>query len=320
MKKHLLALIPSLLLFALVMNSCGVFSGAGRDLGSGLVHGIGDESKTLDSVVNNIATTLVNGITDKEGERKLRAFIDSLIFTAGHGLNAQTVAIRDSLLPYIDSWVKQVKNDLIGASTTSQLAAIREEVLGARTKELVDQILKTVSVQLNTEVASLKEELIGPTTSNALAAIVAKLIDTLNHGLNTKLYPGLKDQEEGVQKIATGLLWTIGAIILVLMVAGTWLYLQRKKYMQVSELLTNEIHNIPDQSLFDELTYRVSTEAKKRKLEPALKKILEEQGITGRTTWKVGNPVLLGADTAHGAPNYSFRETSEVKDQPKEPA
>ena len=61
------------------------------------------------------------------------------------------------------------------------------------------------------------------------------------------------------------------------------------KIEKISEVLTYQIHETKDQNAYDELTARISSNAKREGVEPVLRDILKSKGMLGSESWKPGN-------------------------------
>ena len=55
-------------------------------------------------------------------------------------------------------------------------------------------------------------------------------------------------------------------------------------------LLTKQIHDIPDQQVYDTVTARIKNEAVTAGLEPTLRKVLKENGLINTEAWKKPTP------------------------------
>ncbi len=61
--------------------------------------------------------------------------------------------------------------------------------------------------------------------------------------------------------------------------------MRRKRERRILDLLTYQIHEIPDQQAYDELVTRIRRNAQEQGLEPRLREILAERGILGQENW-----------------------------------
>jgi hypothetical protein len=236
-----------------------------RVVGSGIVTGVNDSllpepiQKKLNMLVGSLASTLVASAQDTLLDAKTRAKIDSTL----SGIVATLTGKKTRL--GLDSLIGSV-----GRSARLQIGLILQDALGKKTQDEIAAMLNRVIGDSTTmRIDTLMNHLLGTYPQRSLQA----LIDTINRGL--------KQSGTEVKSTSNAIIWSlVGGIVVVLGIA-TWLYIQKRKVQQVSEVVTYSIHNIPDKSAYDELTHRISDEAKRRKVEPVLQHILEEQGLRG---------------------------------------
>lgn len=241
-----------------------------RALGSGLITGINDSllpepiQRKLNTLVGSLASTLVASAQDTLLDAKTRAKIDSTVSGVVSILLGKNTRLgMDSLL------------NSVGRSARLQVGLILQDALGKKTQDNVAALLdRALGDSTKWKIDTLMSHLLGAYPQRSLQA----LIDTINRGL--------KQSSTEVKSTSSWIIWSlVGGIVVVLAVA-TWLYIQKKKVQQVSEVVTYSIHNIPNRAAYDELTKRISDEAKRRKVEPVLQHILDEQGLRGSQKWK----------------------------------
>jgi hypothetical protein len=263
-------------LLSLFAAGCSNFKDIGSDLGTGLGQGI---KSNADTIGMNLGAGVVRGARDTltSGETKRR--LDSLLEVLGASLARLTAATRDTLFgEYTRAWLDRVKTDLIGADTRAQLGSLRDELLGARTSSfLADSVRKAV--------AGIRDELLGAATQSALDSLVDKTLATLSQGYRDKMQPLVRDEESFVRRNITAILWVAGGITAGIIALTTLLAVRRKRERRILDLLTYQIHQIPDQRAYDELTTRIRQKAQEEGVEPRLREILGERGILGRESW-----------------------------------
>lgn len=277
-------------------------------------------SGCFSSIGRNAATGAIDGVTSRE--EQLRSLIDSVLTTAGQSGNRQAMLLRDSLLgertqelvralqrdlvltsvglrdsligPYTRKWlldlerdltadvvlaVAGVRDNLLGETTRLQLARLREEILGAQTALFVAGLRDTLlGPTMRAQLALLRDDLLGPETE--------RRIDSILTGVTDHLQRVTKEEEGFLKRNITEILWTVGSIIALLLVLGALLMARERRYKKMLELLTFQIHEIPDRKAYDELTGRIQKEAQKEGVEPGLRKILAEKGILGEESWR----------------------------------
>ncbi len=241
-----------------------------RVVGGGLITGLNDSllddatKKKLNALVGSLATTLVASAQDTLLDAKTRAKIDSTVSSVLSILTGKNTRVG------LDSLINSV-----GRSARLQVGLILQDVLGKKTQDNIAAILeRAIGDSTKMRIDTLVAHLVGSYPQGYIHA----LLDTLNHGINTTT--------KEVKSTGSWLIWSLVAGIVVIMAVATWLYIQKRKVQQVSEVVTYAIHNIPDRAAYDELTHRIQSEAQREKVEPVLQKILEKQGIKGAQNWK----------------------------------
>jgi len=99
------------------------------------------------------------------------------------------------------------------------------------------------------------------------------------------MQPLVRDEESFVRRNITAILWVAGGITAGIIALTTLLAVRRKRERRILDLLTYQIHQIPDQRAYDELTTRIRQKAQEEGVEPRLREILGERGILGRESW-----------------------------------
>ena len=264
--------------FSLLLAGCANFKDAGSELGSGLSEGVKVNADTIgiklgSGVLQGVRDTL----TSAETERRLTALIDQL----GASLARQAAASRDTLFgEYTHAWIESLRNSLLGARTKGQIGLLRDELLGAQTNAFVKDSLRLA-------IAGMRDELLGAATRTALDSIISGTISTLSQAYRDKMQPVLHEEEGFAKRNATAILCVAGGIVLIVVIVATLLQSRRKKERKILDLLTYQIHEIPDQKAYDELTGRVRRKAQELGLEPRLRELLQQRGILGREEWVV---------------------------------
>jgi hypothetical protein len=264
--------------FSLLLAGCASFKDAGSGLGTGLSEGL---KVNADTIGIKLGAGVVQGardtLTSAETERRLTALVDQL----GASLARQAAASRDTLLgEHTRAWIDSLKNSLLGARTKDQLGILRDELLGPQTNAFLKDSLRMA-------IAGLRDELLSSATQTALDSIVSRTISTLSHAYRDKMQPLLHEEEGFVKRNITAILCIAGGIVLVVVIVAALLQYRRKKERNILDLLTYQIHEIPDQKAYDELTARVRRKAQELGLEPRLRELLQKRGILGREEWAV---------------------------------
>ncbi|HYM20410.1 MAG TPA: hypothetical protein VEW28_05325 [Candidatus Kapabacteria bacterium] len=236
-----------------------------RAMGSGAVSGVKDSlldpntKQKLDSLVGSLASTLVASAQDTLLNAKTRAKIDSTLSGIVSTITGKKTQVSvDSLITALGASARQQIGLILKDINTNVGDLLHDQLLGDSTKMLID---------------SLREHLAG----SLLARDLHIILDTLNQNLNKT--------EKGVQQTSSTLIWSLVGGIVIICGFATWMFIVRRRYQKIAEVMSNEIHYIPDQKAYDDLTQRISREAKKEKVEPHLRKMLQDQGLLGDSKW-----------------------------------
>lgn len=234
----------------------------GMKLGSGLIVGVRDS------------------LTGDKSRQELTRFIDSLVATLGSSARKEAPRLVDSLLgEYL-----QVRLHEIGGVAREELAAVRNELLGARSRillqELRDSLLGNGTVS---RAGALRDELLGPATNTALRSIVDSAMVSLVNRYKEDLAPALRGDFDLFKDYGKELLITLGAIALV--IVGYW-WMQARKYQRTVAVLAQQIHEVGDQEIYDDLTSRIQRRAQEEGVEPVLRKTLASHGLLGAESWR----------------------------------
>ncbi|MGA9121080.1 MAG: hypothetical protein WB699_17075 [Bacteroidota bacterium] len=262
--------------FSLLLAGCAVFKNAGSDLGAGLSDGV---KSNADTIGTKLGSGVVQGARDTLTSEETRKRLTALVDQVGATLARQAAASRDTLLgEYTRAWIDNLKQSLLGAQTKEQLGAIRDELLGPKTTAFLGDSLRIA-------VAGLRNELLGATTQSALDSIISRSLTTLSQTYRDKMQPLVRGEESFVQRNITAILWTAGGLVAGILVLGAWVQAKRRKERGILDLLTYQIHEIPEQKAYDELVTRIRRKAQELGLEPRLQELLRERGILGKEAW-----------------------------------
>ncbi|HTR98677.1 MAG TPA: hypothetical protein VML00_02940, partial [Bacteroidota bacterium] len=88
-----------------------------------------------------------------------------------------------------------------------------------------------------------------------------------------------------LRRNVTSILWVAGGIVAAVIALSTILAILRKRERRLLDILTYQIHEIPDKRSYDELVSRIRRKAQEEGVEPRLRKILSERGILGADSW-----------------------------------
>jgi phosphatidylinositol kinase/protein kinase (PI-3 family) len=152
--------------------------------------------------------------------------------------------------------------------TNARVARLRNELLGDATA---------------IQIARLRDSLLSAKTADAVKAIVDSALSGASRFLKTDLRQGIDSNVSIIQKYAVRWLLLLAAIATAIIFL---VWRNRQKYLKMTTLLASQIHAIPDQKTYNEITSRIKTKAIESGVEPSLNKVLKENGILGKEKWK----------------------------------
>lgn len=288
------------LFLALMLCAGCSLSGVGSDLGDGLAEGLAAQSDTIGAgfgsgLIRSLRDTLTSELTTA----RLNRLVDSVIATAGLSANEGAVALRDSIVLGIlnqrtRDWVIGLERDLtsdlvlassgisenlLGAGTRRRLRLLRDELLGETTLLFAAALRDSLTgPQLRRQLGLLRDELLGERTRLA--------IDSLLVGATDRLRDVTRGEESFLKRNITEILWTLGAVLALLMILGGIVFAKVRRYRKMLEVLTYQIHDYPDQKTYDQLTGNIQRGAKQKGVEGELRKFLKDQGLVGEGSWR----------------------------------
>lgn len=273
-------LLPFILFFAI--SGCINFKDIGSDLGEGLTTSLQGKDSLFSSIGGNITKGAADSLINERMSQNLNRMLDSVIINFSSTSKRELSGLIDSLLAdYV-----AIRLQHIGHSFEQELAKLPDDLLGDRTSYLLSNLRDDlIGDETTYRLAVLRDELLGGKTSGLVDSLIAS-------ALNTVLFKyegsrGMFREDLGfIQKNATTILITAGVIIAALIIIGGIVYFKKQRLQKVTEVLSMQIHNIPDQRLYDELVSRIQQKAQENKVEPELRKILEDQGILGKQSWR----------------------------------
>ncbi len=311
MKKEL---FPFALALVLLLTQCN-FQKIGRDTGRGF-------NENTEAIAKNLLAGVNKGLSEPAFQTTLNRLVDSVINTAGKGVNRSTSMLLDSLLSdRIITYTARLVEEATGQKLKGNIAAITHDLqftvdnmLGPDTREKVRLLAATAmreilndnlqlavanmresitGAPLRNNLAALRDSLLNDRTNAAIRAIVDTAMVTIAYRLKNDVNPSLQDNLSFIQRNATTLLIVLGIIALVIIVV---IWRLKQKYAKMTTVLTSQIYAIPDQNTYDELTYRIKEKATIAGVEPSLRKMLSENGLLGkesRESWQAKKAAVL---------------------------
>ncbi len=293
--------LPGVLVVIVLTLQLGCsFEKIGHDTGTGLGKSL---TPAADSIGRSLISAIRTELTKDSSRKELERFIDSVISPVFLRLQQTSGSVRDSFInKQTLIWADSLMQAITGEGLNQNLKVLQATLIG-KTKADIFEIERSLQ-QLLAEVLGdstkiklglLRDELLGPNTTTALSRMidtaVSHIVDSavlrLSQRLNSDINPLLRDDISFVRKNAEKLLIALGVIAAIII---TLVWLNRKKYLKMVALLTKQIHDIPDQQVYDTVTARIKNEAVTAGLEPTLRKVLKENGLINTEAWKKPTP------------------------------
>jgi hypothetical protein len=290
MKSSLLYVV-AVLTFTIIFESCS-FEKMGRDLTRGV-------SSQTDSIGRTLVAGAMNELTNPATRRKVSLLLDSILTNFSDSLNLRTQTLEDSLLNRkVLAWADSLVQTLTGSKMRMNLDSIQGVLVGKTKRDvlimrdgfrqLLDELL---SNNTKNRLGLMRDELLGAKTNSALVKIidtaVIHIVDSSLHRISERLRNDINPQITGdlsfIHKNATSLLITLGAIAAVIIFL---VWQNRKKYLRMVAIIAKQVHDIPDQQVYDQVTARIKQDSVASGLEPDLRKVLQKNGLIEDAAWK----------------------------------
>lgn len=269
-------------LICATLSGCINFKDVGSDLGEGLTTSLQGKDSLFSSIGGNITKGAADSLINERTSKNLNLMLDSVMVNFSSTSKRELVSLIDSILAdYVEIRLKK-----IGNSFEQEFARLPDDLLGERTSFLLSNLRDDLIGDTTTaRLAVLRNELLGEKTSGLVDSLIASALNTalLKYEGSREMF---REDLSFVQENATAILITAGVVIAALIVIAGIVFLKKQKLQKTSEVLSMQIHNMPDQKTYDELVARIRRNAQENKVEPELRKILEEQGILGEESWK----------------------------------
>lgn len=241
-------------------------------------------SQGLDSNVTSIAKHLLSGLkgsmdTLDPDLKKLVHLIDSIgnlsaaqIKKIGDSLHIQLLRVKDDIkdstlknflvntVEAMTGKLKQGTKGLLGDLLLNALDSLKSQ----RGKESLNELVKTLFSDSN---AQRTQQFISTALQPTMDSLASKIDRTLNR---------VHTEVGFVQRNAWWVIVGVGILALCII---SYVWYERRKYRQLVGLLTYQIHRMPEQVSYDNVTQQIQSEAQRTGLEPLLRKSLQEQGI-----------------------------------------
>ncbi|MBK6641230.1 MAG: hypothetical protein IPG39_08295 [Bacteroidetes bacterium] len=268
-----------------LISGCASFEKIGKNLGKG----VASESEQIGA---NLLLGIRNELTDSVTRIKVAGFLDSLITSVVDTTGKRILKPTDSIFIHkVIPWADSIVNALLGPKVQADLEKLQYTLVGKTKEDVLEMkaalqqlIVFALSDSTQGRIGMLRDELLGSKTDSAVSKIVEHAMTQMIVRYNKDLNPVIKDDISFVGKNAKELLFLTGAIALGIIF---FVWLSRRKYLKLVSVLSKHINEIPDQKIFDQITSNIKKETVPELLEPALRKVLEKNGMLGKDSWDV---------------------------------
>lgn len=263
----------------------------GSDLGSGVA------SKT-DTIGRNLVSGLRDELTNTVTLHKLSVFLDSLLSNLSDTLNVKANTLEDSLLnPKVLRWADSLVSTITGTHLQLNMQALQATLVGKTKKDVLemkhsfDLLLRDIlSDNTRGKIGLIRDELLGPKTNMALTRIidtaVTHIVDSSLNLISAKLRkdinPLFKEDASFIQRNAIWLLIIVGAIAAGIIFL---VWKNRQKYLRMLTIVTKQVHDIPDQQVYDQVTTKIKNDSITAGVEPDLRDLLNKNGLINSNDW-----------------------------------
>ena len=272
-------------------QSCS-FEKIGSDLGKGV------SSKT-DTIGQTLIAGVMNELTSPVVRKKVSLFLDSILTNLTDSLTVRTGTLEDRLLNHkVQLWADSLVETLTGNHLKMNMDSVQSVLVGKTKRDVLQMrdgfsqlLAEVLSNNTKNKLGVMRDELLGPKTTTALARIidtaVTHIVDSamlrISDRLRTDINPQLKQDISFVHRNATWLLITLGAIAAVIIFL---IWQNRKKYLRMVAIIAKQVHDIPDQHIYDQVTAKIKQDSVATGLEPDLRNLLAKNGLIGDTSYK----------------------------------
>jgi hypothetical protein len=272
-------------------QSCS-FEKIGSDLGKGV------SSKT-DTIGQTLIAGVMDELTSPVVRKKVSLFLDSILTNLTDSLTVRTGTLEDRLLNHkVQLWADSLVETLTGKHLKMNMDSLQAVLVGKTKRDVLQMrdgfsqlLAEVLSNNTKNKLGLMRDELLGSKTTTALARIidtaVTHIVDSamlrISARLRTDINPQLTQDISFVRRNATELLITLGVIAAVIIFL---IWQNRKKYLRMVTIIAKQIHDIPDQHIYDQVTAKIKQDSVATGLEPDLRDLLEKNGLIGDTSYK----------------------------------
>jgi len=271
---------------ALLAGGCS----AGRSLGKNVVAGALDELDRRGGtgpLGANLVGAARDELTKEESRQKLKATQHDLL----DGLTADAGLLRTQLVgPPLRADTDAFRQEFVGR-TRRDLLAFRDDLLGDATEAHTRRLMEAVAgAETRLKLTTLRDDLIGTATQGFVRDLVRVAASTAVEEYKQKLQPSLDEQKRDIETRASRLIWTLGAALSAVVGVAALLFRRKKKAEAMLDVVTSQIHQMPERRAYDELTTRISNRAKEAGVEKQLRERLNDKSLLGQDSWRPPPP------------------------------
>ncbi|GIV59727.1 MAG: hypothetical protein KatS3mg043_0816 [Rhodothermaceae bacterium] len=245
---------------------------------------------TLRIVGQKLTTGVRDSLLNPTTQARLHRLLDTLTMAADTALARMAVRVREEIAgAETDSALMRIERRFIAnldaflVRLQGSAGGVRTNLIGAPAREDLRALARAATGDsLGLRLRTARDAVFDSTLHTYLVALVDSAATRGGDRVADKLARVLGEGGE----TGRGLLIVLGLVIAALMVLGWLLFHRSKKLKETTRLLTHQIHLIPSQASYDELTGRIQLKAQEMGLEPFLRKLLQEQGLLGEEAWK----------------------------------
>ena len=203
-----------------------------------------------------------------------------LIDSVGQLSNAQVALIMQTVIDRIDHIKGQVKDEQLKQFFLDAVSSTMRQVDQRSRNILANMLMKAID-DLNSDgarlkLAAIRDSLLNDATNTRIQRTVLTAVQPTLDTLTNRIDRIVNHNIPLVQRYAYE--WLIGLGLIAAALIG-WVWFQRRRYVRLVKLLTYQIDKIPDRQTYDELVGRIRNSAQSQSLEPALRNVLQDQGL-----------------------------------------
>lgn len=296
--KRPLRLLLFLIISTTIFSCKPTFEKVGKNLASGAVKGLEKDKTKIDTLLAGLISNLRENVLGDTTKQKVDSLINAVTLKLRHSADSLTTSVRDSLLSeYTALRIKRIVLEA-GDGLTTTTGNLREELLGARTQFLIEQLRDDLLGDSTLmAVGAIRNELLGNQTKALVDSLLKSSIATIAKGFKEDISPQIRgtldDTEESVKGTVKYIAWALGVLVAVLAFVTAFFWRKFSTRKKIMRILTQEINQIGDQEQYDRLTKNIKERTAKENLESTLQEILKEEQLVEQEKWVNKDKQLL---------------------------